>query len=564
MANPPDPPTPDPTHPPGDAPEQATSVGIEPQTTPPKSPTPAPSPGSAGSTGPTAAKPPVQPGPAKRSSKYIRGINTDRPFAWLILVALLLLGALPIYLFLLTDRSVDSEQAHALAVAKETWRTRMTQYDGQVSLESMVPMDRGHERLTQPPGGVWLNQLAFVGLDPATASNEQLAYHMRLLSAGFALLLIAGIYWAGFSIGGLMTASYSGLIAASCPVIAWFTHAGTAELPMLGFQTLAVASAMWALRPLKPPPTVARQALGWAICGLALGSAVLIGGLSAVPFVLLPILITSIMCPNRVSHILGLVASTCIAGLMVIPWATYAYKHDVSVWELWLMDLWPQHTQSITDYLRSIYRHALMIPVLVLPWTLWLIGSLAQPFSASTRGVRRRVFIGWAWLVSVTVLTLLGSGPAGMRGLLALLPPATVLIGQCLRLYSDRSAEGRHARLWRYGRWLHITFLLAISIGLPLAMIFQKTLVEKDVLSTRLVSPMPWYYWMGLAVSLTLITLLSMRFALKHYPGKATIGWSIWSVVLICVTLIPLSRGPLLNTPRATDDTTDTQTVTIP
>ncbi len=483
--------------------------------------------------------------------------------AWLVLIALLMLGALPIYIHLHADLALDAHQTRTLDLSEETWRARHTLYQDEVTLESLVPTYEGQPQLYLPPGEVWLNQLAFSALDPATATRDDLARQMRLLSAGFALLIIAAIFWAGFSIGGLMTASYAGLIAASCPVLALYARIGTAELPLLGCQTLAVASAMWALRPLRPTPSVPRQALGWAVCGGALGSAVLIGGLSAMPVVLLPILITSVMCPNRISHILGLVASICIAGLMVIPWATYVYKQDVGIWDLWLIDLWPQQATHVPGFLRSLYHQSLLIPILVLPWTLWLLGSLAQPFSASSRGVRRRVFIGWAWLVSLTALALFGPGPGGMRGLLVLLPPAAVLMGQCLRLFSDRSAEGRHARVWRHVRWMHMTFLLAVSAGLPLAMVFQQSLIDQGLLSEKLVSPMPWYFWAGLGVSLLLITLLSMRFALKHYPGRATICWSIWSVVLICVTLIPLSRGPLMDRPAPPPNIPDIQTATI-
>ena len=551
-----------------DAPQPADAAPNQaqtPHTNPPRT-TQAPStdPKSTGAKPPETATITAAPTPPKKPrSRYIRGLNKDRPMAWLIRAALLTLGSLPIYLYLHADRGMGEEQTRALAVAKETWRTRHSLYEGEVSLESMVPMYQGRPRLTQPPGEIWLYQLAFSRLDPTTAGNEELAAQMRLLSAAFALLVIAAIFWAGFSIGGLKTASFSGLIAASCPALAWFTRTGTAELSLLGCQTLAVASAMWALRPLRPTPAIGRQALGWMICGAALGSAVLIGGLSAMPLVLLPILITAIMCPNRVSHILGLVASICIAGLMVIPWATYVHKQDIGVWELWLMDLWPHQSQHVQDFLQSLYHQSLLIPVLVLPWTLGLIGAFAQPFSASSRGVRRRVFIGWAWLMSVTTLTLLGSGPSGVRGLLALLPPATIMIGQSLRLYSDLSAEGRHTRLWRHVRWMHMTFLLAVSAGLPLAAVSQNSLIEQGILSTHLFAPVPWYFWLGLGVSLTLITLLSMRFALKHYPGKATVCWSIWSVVLISVTLIPLTRGPLMNPQSPAHDTPAPPAVTI-
>ena len=392
---------------------------------------------------------------------------------------------------------------------------------------------------------------------------------MRFLSAAFGLLTIAAVFWAGFSIGGLMTAGYAGLIVLSCPVLAWFARQGTADAPLLAMQTLAIASAMWALRPLRPSPSVSRQALGWTICGIGTGAAVLIGGLSALPVVILPILITAVMCPNRISHLLGLVASICIAGLMVMPWALHVLKQDTRIWEVWVADLWPGGLRNFSTFRQTLYDHGLMMWVLVLPWTFWLVGAIAQPFSASSGGVRRRVFIGWAWLLSAAVVAMLGLGEPGMPGLLILLPAAAILIGQCLRLFSDRSAEGRHARVWRHVRWAHLALMLVVSVGLPAAMYFQEALVQRSLLDHPIAADMPWYFWVGLGLSLVLITALSMRFALRHYPGKATICWSLWSVVLVSVMLIPLSRGPLMKplppTPAGpTPGQTPGQTATIP
>ena len=131
--------------------------------------------------------------------------------------------------------------------------------------------------------------------------------------------------------------------------------------------------------------------------------------------------------------------------------------------------------------------------------------------------------------------------------MLIVLPAACVLIGQCLRLYSDRSAEGRHARIWRHVRWAHLLFCIAVSIALPAGMYFQDTMLERGILPKPIVAEMPWFFWLGLGISLVLITLLSTRYAWRHYPGRAVVCWSVWSVVLMSVMLIPLSRGPLMN-----------------
>lgn len=519
---------------------------------------------SPGKTSPTATVPP-QATRVRSRAKYITVLNRDRPMAWLVLAALLVLTALPVYSYLHADKTLSESQSQALTLAEQTWLHRHMLYLGKVTLESVVPISEGQPQLGRPPGDVWLYQLAFGNLDPLTATQADMIQEMRLLSAAFGLLTIAAIFWAGYSIGGLKTASYAGLIALSCPVFVWYARQGTPEIPLLGFQALTVASALWALRPLRPAPSVTRQTLGWIICGLALGSVVLIGGLSAMVVVILPILVMAIMCPGRISHLLGLVASVCIAGLMVMPWAMYVHNQDTRVWEVWVADLWPSQAQDFTMLGQSLYERSLLAPMLVLPWTIWLLGSLAQPFSASSRGVRRRVFIGWAWLMTVGGLAVIGTSPGGMSGVLIMLPASALLIGQCLRLYSDRSAEGRHARVWRHTRWAHMAFCAAASVAIPAGMLFQDTLVQRGIFAGPFVAPMPWYFWVGLGLSLILITLMSMRFALRHYPGKATICWSLWSVVLVSVMLIPVSRGPRMNpVPASPGAETQQESATIP
>ncbi len=481
------------------------------------------------------SKPPAGPAPVR-----------DRSMAWMILLALLAVTAIPIYTYLGTYNAPNDEHERTLQITAESWRHRHMMYQGDVTLESIVPVSDSRAQLNTPPGIVWLNQLALTSLDPLTATDGQIAYQMRLVSAMFALLTIAAVFWAGFSVGGLKTASFSALTILACPVLILFARAGSPQMPLVGMQTLAVASAMWALRPLRTTPSLPRQAIGWIICGIALGMAVLTGSFVVAPLILLPILVISIMCPNRVSHLLGLVASVFIAALMVMPWALYVHEQDTQIWQQWIGSLWPEIMASPSTFGRALSDRGLLVLIMVLPWTLWLIGSSAQPFSASSSGVRRRVFIGWAWLLSVMLLVITGPGRDGLDGLLPILPAAAILIGQCLRLFSDLSAEARHARTWRITRWPHLAMLLVVSIALPAGMYFQNALIERGIFNQPVVAPMAWYFWLGLSACLLLITALSTRFALRHYPGKAMVCWSLWSIVFMSVMLIPLSRGPLM------------------
>src|SRR5699024_3663210 len=98
------------------------------------------------------------------------------------------------------------------------------------------------------------------------------------------------------------------------------SHIATAQMPALALNSLAIASALWAIRPLRPVAGIIRQAAGWTICGAAVAMAILTGG----PLALIPLLCTLIVlvcvCPHRAAHLLGLIAAGCIAILLITPW----------------------------------------------------------------------------------------------------------------------------------------------------------------------------------------------------------------------------------------------------
>ena len=51
-----------------------------------------------------------------------------------------------------------------------------------------------------------------------------------------------------------------------------------------------------------------------------------------------------------------------------------------------------------------------------MPWTVWLIGAIVQPFSTSSTGVRTRMFIGWSWFIDKTPDGLTTVGHTGTQG----------------------------------------------------------------------------------------------------------------------------------------------------
>ncbi|MEX2387966.1 MAG: hypothetical protein WD534_08810, partial [Phycisphaeraceae bacterium] len=266
---------------------------------------------------------------ARRSSQLPK--RPDRLIAWLAALACLLVAAGPLSIGLFHPDTLHPLEVDDLARSTQTWQQQAELPSMPGSLEPWVPVLDDQPQLDRPPGGTWLHLLAFAGLEADATADERLM-HARLASLVLALLTILAVFWAAMSIGGLLPATLAGLVAGSLPVLMFHGRLASDHLAPAALATLAVAAAIWALRPLRPANHLVRQGLGWMLCGLLLGLATLTGGLPATAAALLPLVLILILCPNRLSHGLGLVAALFIAGLVTTPWALYVHEQDPDVW----------------------------------------------------------------------------------------------------------------------------------------------------------------------------------------------------------------------------------------
>ncbi len=314
---------------------------------------------------------------------------------------------------------------------------------------------------------------------------------------------------------------------------------------------LSVAAAIWAIRPLKMPGGLVRQASGWLMCGLFLGMAVLTGGAADLPFILVPILLIFALYPHRLSHFMGLVAAVIIAGLLTTPWALYVHEQNAAVWQSWAHTLVPDYFHDIKALGEVVSERFVLLVLATLPWTGWLIAGLLQPFSTSSHGSRLRMFLGWVWFVPVGLLMLGAPGYGTLREMMLVLPAAALLSGQVLRQYSDLSDEGRHARIWRLLRWPNAFVLMFASVAIALVGRFQPGIIRAGWLPEPVLATMSVWYWVGLGVVLLLIVILSMRYAERHHPGRTVVCWAAWTIVAWCALVVPVTRGPMVRTPYA-------------
>lgn len=474
----------------------------------------------------------------------------DRIMDWLIMLLCVVLAAPPLFVDLRHPDAAIGDESRAVATSLETFG-RLASL-GQDVLSQLQPYLNEQLQPKQPPGITWAH-LSILGLSPwpvSEAQIDQLVLLLRLGSVTMGLLTIAAVYWAGHSIGGRPTAAFAALVCAANPLFLWHARLATADIHFTGWALLAIAAALWAVRPLRPQPSFGRQFIGWVVAGLAMGLAILTHGLWAFPKVVLPLLLIIILCPDRMDHLLGLLAALLIGVLMALPWALYAHQADPQVWREMAEELLPRTWAWIAHPNGELRWRGCLIFTGFLPWTLWLLAALLLPFTASSTGARLRLLIGWLWFICAGTLFVVATPTAARPAdLLPVLPAAAIVLGQQFSQYTSLAAEGRYPRLWRVLRWPHFVAFAAASVVLPAMLYLQPSFPTLDHFQPPYSEERGWWYWVGLALALVGLVMLSTRWALNHYPGKALASWAIWTLVLLGTLAIPVSRGPFMRNP---------------
>lgn len=464
--------------------------------------------------------------------------------AWLGLL-LCLIAASPAALIEVRRAQVTDElEARTLVGSVDTWKRQPVGQAPPGALNTLVPYYNGQKRIDTPPGATWLHLVALAPLDKATATPRQIIARARGVSFVMLLLCVAGVYWSGLTIGGLRTAMVAALLCAANPFMIMHARQASPPIMFVAWAMLGIAAALWALRPLRPPPSVARQATGWAIAGVAMGAATLTLGPAALAGVALPVLVIILLCPNRTSHLLGLLAALLIGVLIVLPWVAHLQSIDPAAGERLLSIVTAWSLSDLTQYGATAPLRAAVLVIVLLPWALWVVGAMLQPFSTSSEGLRVRLFIGWSWFVLATGVYLLLPVAMPEAALLVVAPAASVMLGQLFNQLAALSESGRPARLWRALRWPHVILLALMSVMLPLTLYGPVLLPDIAWPIAGDIAPR-WPMALGLGVALLTITALSLRHAARDFPHRAVIAWLVWALVATTIMAIPYARGPL-------------------
>lgn len=458
------------------------------------------------------------------------------------LVAILLLAAAPL-LFMLGDARTGLTEQRTLTATTAAY-DRQTLFDANpYAPERLAPVEGGQVRAENPPGTTWAHLTATLGLRHADASIADLRQRARLTSVLAGLFTVLMVFWCGYSIGGMSTATYAGMIAGALPGLVWFMRQARPEPLQTAAATFAMATALWAIRPLRDPAHFGRQALGWSCAGLGLGAAMLCGGTAAAPPLLLTLFLVVMVCPHRLGHTLGLLAAICIAALTLVPWVLVAVQLNPEMMQIWLARVLPSApADGWSGFWPAAGALGLLVLIALGPWLLWLPASLLQPFSTSSTGVRQRMMIGWSWFMAaalMVVLSPLASHEVGAGAMLMALPPAAILLGQLMRRFADLAAAGHLARFWRSTRALMVVVTLALPLLLPAAAWWLQhhpmAMDLPDALSALLQAE-PLQLLIG-CIPMLVAALVGAVFAAGSLPGPATACWMLWTTIAMLMTL---------------------------
>ncbi|MEO1236899.1 MAG: hypothetical protein AAFX76_08950 [Planctomycetota bacterium] len=457
------------------------------------------------------------------------------------LAGLLLVSAWPMAVGL-AERPATAREATAVGVAWATWQRAVeagemesAALSERARLERVVPFDGEALVLDEAPGLAWGQAAAIGWWGPGDAGSGLLG--ARRLGVVMALVSVAAVFWAGWSLGGLRAAGFAGLICVGNPLLVWYGRVATAEAVTAGWIMLSIAAGLWALRPMRPTPKLWRLGTGWGLSGAALGLGALTGGPWALVSGVGPLLAVGLLCPRRLTHGLGLTAAVAIAGLLTIPWAVYVWENDPEAWaarSLWGIGdggLW-ERAMGLALGL-GVWVPAALVAVVSPWWRGWDEGRGGAHSGAHSGG---RLWLGWAWAVTAGGLAVLGPGGwgAALPGVLAV----AALTGQVLGEVSERASHYQPSAIWRWAGWPTAGLVLGASLIGPVRLVRH---LEPTAAPTTA-------YWVGTAVVLTLLAGLATRWVGRLSPARSAVSWAAWSAVAAALVLVPFNReeaGPV-------------------
>lgn len=431
----------------------------------------------------------------------------------------------------------------AVVTSQETW----LRLDAGEPDAWLVGSNDGEPRLEKPPMVTWLNLLAWSDLDPATTSPQALIHRARCVSIVMGMLLLAAVFLLASMLGDVRFAALATLVIASTIFFQRQARTASYDIHYVAWTALAVALGVWAIRPLHPDPSsIARRVAGWGGCALALTAAAM--SKNPLPYLLaLPALIASVamLSPSgrRRSDALWLTASALLSAAPVAAW----YLHVFTAWPaLAERALGREIRQPRAEYPPPYYYVGLL--GLIVPWSIWMIGGLIEPFRMIDPKRRRAgmLMVLWFGLIFVAM-----SIPAAkqQRYILGVLPSIGLLVAMFIRQHDERTAESppRDDRLFRLlfaGLWC---VLVLVTLTLPWVFTSPDMLMSMQGRVARdgdlPFAPLGWIPSIALAVLLMIVCAAGWRWHAVR-PWRSSVAMAVWMLMVMPVYWRQEAREP--------------------
>jgi len=457
-------------------------------------------------------------------------VRNHRLRAWLVL-GLIIVACLPALMVGIGQRlSTHTMENVALVTSQETW---LRVHHGE-SNAWLVSTNDGKPRLEKPPLLTWLNLLAWSDLDPATATPQQLTLRARCVSVSMGLLMLASVFWIGVTLADVRLAALAALAVGSTFFFQRQARTASYDIHYAAWTTLAVAAGLWAMRPFGPIPTTMRRVVGWGCCMVALTAAAM--SKNPLPYLMaVPPLIAAIvkLSPAKRTDAFWLTAITLLSAVPVGAWYWHVFANYREVAEV---ALGREVVQPRAGDFQPVYYYLGLLG-LVVPWTLWLVGGLIEPFKLE-RGSRRRIaMFALFWFAFVFIVHSIPPAKQ-QRYILAIMPAVGLLIAMLFRQHAERAAIAQRDRLFERifaATWIALGVVSVAAA--PFLAMNQRLLAwftRGDEIAAPVIASTNWPVAVAASVMLLALAVVGWSWH-RSQPWKSAVAMAAWMLVLMAV-----------------------------